>query len=130
MVANKWVVHTATGEFKYGGFYEPTVPDSAHSIITIASETMPNPQTQKWGGSAVVSKSTTELAQAKGKEQAARHIAMSQSRDVVTLCAMLVRSRDIVLWEDMSLPQKLAEIRKEVKAWVEIRQIVDSNFKE
>ena len=71
---NKWVIHTATGEFKYGGFYEPTLPqtgvdaennpiyDPAYSIVIVPGEKMPDSATQKWNGSAVVDKTAEELA--------------------------------------------------------------------
>lgn len=62
MAMNRWVIHTATGEFRFGGFYEPTTPDSDHSIVTVPGETHPNPRTQRWNGSAVVAKTPQEIA--------------------------------------------------------------------
>lgn len=68
-MVNKWVIHTTTGEFKFGGFYEPTVPDAAHSIVIVPGEKMPDCKTQKWNGSAVVAKSQTEIEQAVSTEK-------------------------------------------------------------
>ena len=74
MSINKWVIHTASGEFKYGGFYEPTrppngtdaqgepIPDPAYAIVVVPGEKMPDPRREKWNGSAVVDKTAAELA--------------------------------------------------------------------
>lgn len=62
MAMNRWLIHTATGEFKEGGSYEPTPPDAAHSVVTVPDEARPDPRSQKWNGSAVVAKSAGEIA--------------------------------------------------------------------
>jgi len=74
MPTNKHVIHTATGEFKFGGYYEPTLPqtgvdaenspiyDPAYSIVTVPGETMPDPRTEKWDGTGIVSKGVDAIA--------------------------------------------------------------------
>lgn len=48
MATNRWVIHTASGEFKYGGFYEPTGPDQAYSVVEIPDESMPDLRTERY----------------------------------------------------------------------------------
>lgn len=124
----RWVIVTATGEFVSGGYFDPWLPDAAHSIVNTGSRT-PQPH-ERWSGTAVVAKTEAELSQDESRHRLKRVEQLSKSADVMTLCGMLARSRDVVAWEKLPLPKKLAAIADESKAWTAMRQLVDSNIKE
>ena len=70
MPINRWIVRVADGELLEGGFTDPQhpllpiaqQPDPAFAIVTLPTERMPDQRTEKWNGSAVVSKSPDEIA--------------------------------------------------------------------
>lgn len=85
MTANKWVIETATGRFLFGGFYDPVPPTSAHSVVTLPTETMPDPSTQKWVDASVVPMTTAEMAENDRKRVDAAALSASDERLVDAL---------------------------------------------
>lgn len=140
MAIHIWVIRTSTGEFQYGGPYNPVLPvvsvgppvvyDANYSFVTLPDGAVPNPSLQRWNGSAIVAKTDDEIAHDVFQHQAQKHTQMSQHPDVLKMCGQLVRSRDIPVWNKMTLQAKLAAIQQEAIAYVSISQLVDSNFKE
>ena len=60
-LGQRWIIHTATGEFVSGGYFDPVLPDGDHSIVNTGTTT-PNLRTEKWNGSAIVGKTAQEIA--------------------------------------------------------------------
>lgn len=128
---NKWVIHTATGEFICGGFYDPTVPDVDHSIVTLTgayAENMPEPSGQKWNGSAVVDKTQAEINAYDAAKNTAAFTATSQQKDILATCALIVRAKGVAAWNAMTLQQKKDATLAEAAVWVNIRQFIEDNI--
>lgn len=125
MATNLWVVHTMTGEFKFGGRYEPTSPDANHSVIIVPGDTMPDPRTQKWGGSSVVAKTVVETADYDAVRLSEHSLATSRQKDILTTCALVVRARGIPAWNAMTNPQKVTAVLAEADVWRGLREFID-----
>ena len=128
MPINKWVIHTASGEFKFGGFYEPTPPDADHSVVTLTgayAETMPDQGTQKWNGSAVVAKTPTEINAydtALLTEQVVQEVRVK--KDAVATIAWAIRFSNPAAWNAKTIAQKRQAVLDELENWKPIREFV------
>lgn len=54
--------------------------------------------------------------------------ATSRQKDVLATCALIVRSRDIVAWNGMTLAQKKTATLNEADVWVNIRVFIERNL--
>ena len=124
-------VTTATGEFVYGG-WEPydCVPGLSPTQSRVVCPRAPLPRTERWdfGVQAIVAKTAQEITAYDAALKLAAFTATSEDKDVLTFCALSVRSRGIAAWNAMTLPQKKEATLAEAAVWVNIRDFIESNL--
>lgn len=116
------------GEFKFGGFYEPTIPDSSYSIVIINNEKMPDPRTQKWNGNDLTAKTAQEIAAYDANIKIINFTSASRQKDVLATIALVVRARGITAWNNMTIQQKKDATLAEADVWINIRQFIEDNL--
>ena len=135
----KVMIHTATGEFRdeQGRFlWEPAnqgwrdagcpaSPDGAFSVIVIPASTEPDPRTQKWNGSAIVAKTQAEIDAYDTVALSARSLATSRQKDILAMCALVVRAKGVAAWNAMTTAQKVTATLAEADVWKGIREFID-----
>jgi hypothetical protein len=55
-------------------------------------------------------------------------VATSRQKDVLATCALVVRSRDITAWNNMTPVQKKNATQAEADVWVNMRRFIENNF--
>lgn len=138
----KAIVHLPSGEFrsKNGGLdcgpNEPQRPvlsvvdgvttyDPDYDVVVVSA--IPNPRTQKWNGSAVVTKTAQEITNYNTAEKTASFTATSRQKDILATCALIVRARGIAAWKNMTIDEKRTATLAEADVWVGIRQFIEDN---
>ena len=142
----KAVVHVPTGAFKnaQGDFAcapnEPQRPvlsvtngvttyDPNYDVVVVPR--MPDPRTEKYDSSAafvdycIVSKSQAEIAAYDATALSVRSQITSRQKDILTMCALVVRARGINAWNNMTTPQKVTATLAEADVWKTIREFID-----
>lgn len=138
----KAIIHTATGEFRdeQGRFlFEPEnqgwrmagmppSPDPAFSLIDVPEGVSPDPRTQRWDGTQVVARLAADVA-ADDRAERTQHItATSRQKDVLAMCALVVRARNITAWNAMTMVQKRDATLAEAAVWRNIREFIEDNL--
>lgn len=124
----RWLIVTASGEFVPGsGGYVDPVPVAGQSVVMTGSRT-PQPRTEKWGGSAIVAKSAAEIASFDAAANTAKFTATSRRKDNLADAAARVRSRNITVWDNMTIQQKKDATLAEADVWVNIRAFIEDNL--
>jgi hypothetical protein len=54
--------------------------------------------------------------------------ATSRQKDVLAMCALVVRSRGVAIWNAMTMPQRVAAVNAEADVWAQIRVFIDKNL--
>lgn len=135
----KAVIHTATGEFRdeqgrflfelaNQGWREagmPPSPDPDYSVIELPTGVYPDPDTQRWDGTQVVARSAQDIATAERALRLAAIAGTSRQKDVLATCALIVRSRGINAWNNMTPLQKVAATRAEADVWRGVREFIE-----
>lgn len=129
MSTNRWVYRIADGQFLFGNGPDPSIyltDQVNYGIADIGDGTpLPNERTQKWNGTAVVAKTAPEIAAFDAAVLAARSQLTSRNKDILSMCALIVRSRGIPAWNGMTIQQKVDATLAEADVWKTIRDFID-----
>lgn len=100
-LGQRWLIHTATGEFISGGYYDPVAPDADHSIVNTGA-IIPKPRTEKWNGSAVTTKTAQEITDFDSKAE--RRV------DSMTVMERMTEAECLWFWNRATTDGKLSRL--------------------
>lgn len=140
---NRWAIITATGEFKAGGTFEPTLPltgtdgsgnpiyDPAYSVVDLPGETIPDRRRERYDATTPTKRrpaTAQELATFDTADRSARFSATSRQKDVLATCALIVRAKNTAAWNAMTVAQKKSATLAEADVWMNIRDFAEDNL--
>lgn len=118
---NKWIAKVATGEFLFGGYYEPTpwikaeqpqqppgTYDPDTDVVIVLGDRHPDPRTERWDGA-------TSTRPATAPEIAAWDAAETDRQCLSTLDGLKI-IKAIALWAGERFGLTPAQVRAEVLA--------------
>ena len=127
----QWVVRNRDGQFCLGSGPDPAnyLSDPVnYSLVDTGAVDTPDPETQRWDGTAVVAKSAADIESYRAAHRAQQFLVTSRQRDLLATCALIVRARGIPAWTTMSLQQKRDATLAEADAWVGIRAFIEDHL--
>jgi hypothetical protein len=139
----RMVIRVATGEFLYGGFYDPAppstgtdangepIPDAAFAVVTVPGDRPVDVRAERYDGAAPARRRPAtgpELTAFDASARAARFSATSRQKDVLATCALIVRARGITAWNAMTVQQKKDATLAEADVWTNIRDFIETNL--
>lgn len=144
MATQRWVIESATGEFLYGGFYDPTPPrigvdaegepinDPAFSIVEVPGESLPDPRTERYDAAVPTRRrpaTASELTTYDTKTRTVRFQRTSDDKDLLATIALIARARvGVAAWNGLTLAQKRDTIRNEAAVWRTNREFIEQNL--
>ena len=119
----QWLVSSATGALITDQI--TTIP-AGHQVAAYLG--VATPRTHKWNGSAVVAKTQAEIDAYDATALSTKSLATSRQKDILAMCALVVRARGIAAWNAMTTSQKVTATLAEADVWKGIREFIDDKI--
>jgi hypothetical protein len=135
----KWLYRISDGTILMGGMFEPSRPiqsvtnnvvtyDPDYDIVEFADSVTVNINTQRYTGSALRATTAPELATVRTAVLDAASQVTSRQKDILSMCALVVRARGIATWNAMTIPQRVTATLAEADVWKAIRIWAEDNL--
>jgi len=125
-----WVYRLADGVFLRGGFYMPSFDPGTEGLAQFP-DADPHPDIRLHRYDATLGKRLAtpgELAATGSATLSLRSINTSREKDILSMCALVVRARGIAAWNAMTLPQKVTATLAEADVWKDMRIWAEGNL--
>lgn len=131
MSANKWVYEVATGKWMLQ-FRDPSIYLTDQINYGLAdlgdNQSGPDPILERFDATTGRRAATpTEIAESRADLLASQSKATSRKKDILAMCALVVRARGIAAWNAMTTPQKVTAALNEADVWANIRDFIENN---
>ena len=123
-----WVVRNSDGEFMVLDNGDPgliNTQPSNYTLVNTSGSSCPDPRTQKWDGSSVVTKTAAQIAAFDAAVLAAKCQSFSTQKDTLATLAVIVRAKNTAAWNAMTTQQKVDATLAEAAVWSTIRIWLD-----
>lgn len=119
-----WVVRNSDGEFMVLDNGNPALINTepaSYTYVSVSGDSGPDPRTQKWNGTAVVTKTAAQIAAFDATVLATKCQSLSTQKDTLATLAVIVRAKNTAAWNAMTTQQKVDATLAEAAVWNTIR---------
>jgi hypothetical protein len=132
MSNNQWVCEKATGKWMMG-FRDPAIfltdPVNYGLVDLGAGAPWPDPVFERWDAVLLRRPATAaEILDAQNEAAAKTAVLTSRQKDILAMCAVVVRAKGLAAWNAMTLQQKKDATFAEADVWRDMRVWAETNL--